>query len=393
VAQVLRGAGHQAYFAGGSVRDLLLGLDPKDYDVVTDARPDRIAALFRRTQMIGAAFGVVQVRLMGHAYEVATFRSDGAYVDGRRPESVTYADTLEEDVARRDFTINALLMEPESGQVIDVVGGRADLEAGLIRAVGEPDRRFAEDRLRMLRAVRFAARFDFALEAETRAAIERHAPEVWDVSVERIAIEVDGILSGAHPKRGLDLLDETGLASAALPFLPPAPEARAQVLDRLRRHQAWRRLDEPERTHCAWAILLGEEDSAEAALRPMRASRERMRACQALLDRRADLRRGGTGEEPTFLRMAADEPRMLLDAYAEALGADKGRRALAQAADALRHDPLPERPLLSGMDLQAMGLSPGPAFKGLLAGLDEEVLARRVRTRAEAEAWVRAQLD
>lgn len=393
MAQVLRGAGHQAYFAGGSVRDLLLGLDPKDYDVVTDARPDRIAALFRRTQMIGAAFGVVQVRLMGHAYEVATFRSDGAYVDGRRPESVTYADTLEEDVARRDFTINALLMEPESGQVIDVVGGRADLEAGLIRAVGEPDRRFAEDRLRMLRAVRFAARFDFALEAETRAAIERHAPEVWDVSVERIAIEVDGILSGAHPKRGLDLLDETGLASAALPFLPPAPEARAQVLDRLRRHQAWRRLDEPERTHCAWAILLGEEDSAEAALRPMRASRERMRACQALLDRRADLRRGGTGEEPTFLRMAADEPRMLLDAYAEALGADKGRRALAQAADALRHDPLPERPLLSGMDLQAMGLSPGPAFKGLLAGLDEEVLARRVRTRAEAEAWVRAQLD
>lgn len=393
MAEVLREAGHQAYFAGGSVRDLLLGLEPKDYDLVTDARPERIAALFERTQMIGAAFGVVQVRLMGHAFEVATFRSDGAYLDGRRPETVTYADTLEEDVARRDFTINALLMDPNSREVIDVVGGRADLEAGLVRAVGEPERRFAEDRLRMLRAVRFAARFDFSLEAETRAAIERHASEVWDVSVERIVIEVDGILSGAHPERGLDLLDETGLAAAALPFLPRAPEARGQVLDRLRHHQAWRRLEETDRLNCAWALLLGEEDSAEAALRPMRASRERMRACQALLDRRTLLRRGGSGQEPEFVRMAADESVTTLDAYAEALGAQAGRRALEAAAESLRRAPLPKRPILSGKDLQAMGLSPGPAFKRLLAGLDEEVLARRIQTSAEAEAWVRAQLD
>ncbi|MEM1025149.1 MAG: CCA tRNA nucleotidyltransferase [Myxococcota bacterium] len=393
VARVLRGAGHQAFFAGGSVRDLLLGEQPKDYDVVTDARPERIAQLFRRTRMIGAAFGVVQVRIDRHAYEVATFRADGSYTDGRRPESVRYADTLEEDVARRDFTINALLMNPESDEVIDVVGGRADLEAGLVRAVGEPDRRFAEDRLRMLRAIRFAARFGFELESDTLAAVKRHAAEVWDVSVERIVIEVDGVLDSAFPERGLTLMDETGLASSALPFLPRGPEARSNVLARLVEHGAWRVLPEPERIHCAWAILLGElsPDEAERALRSMRASRERVRACRTLLERRETLRRAAPALD--LLRMAADESVPTLQAYAEALGARDGYRALEDAVRSLRTDPLPPRPLLSGRELQAMGLSPGPAFKALLAGVDEQVLQRRIRTRAEAEAWVKERLS
>ena len=196
VVRTLRDAGHVAYFAGGCVRDLLLGRDPKDYDVATDAPPARVRQLFRNTQAVGAAFGVILVRLNRSTIEVATFRTDGTYTDGRRPDTVTFA-TAEEDAKRRDFTINGLFMDPLDGdKVIDHVGGRADLDAKLIRAIGNPDERFAEDHLRLLRAVRFAARLGFRVEAATADAIRRHASDVQLISPERVGDELRRMLPG-----------------------------------------------------------------------------------------------------------------------------------------------------------------------------------------------------
>jgi poly(A) polymerase len=220
VVTALRTAGYEAYWAGGCVRDQVLGFVPDDYDVATSATPDEVRRLFgqRRTLAIGAAFGVIAV-LGGKAsgqVEVATFRQDAAYTDGRRPDAVTYSRP-EEDARRRDFTINALFYDPLARRVIDFVGGQQDLERGIVRAVGDPQARFAEDKLRLLRAVRFAARFGFALEERTRAAVEHMAAQVTVVSAERIAQEVRAML--VHPSRaqGLVLMQETGLLAAILP--------------------------------------------------------------------------------------------------------------------------------------------------------------------------------
>ena len=186
IVRALRAAGHEVYLAGGCVRDMVLALAPKDYDVATSADPATVQALFPATRPVGAAFGVVLVMRRGVAFEVATFRADGAYHDGRRPSTVDFGATARGDVERRDFTLNALLYDPESGAVLDHVGGRADIAARVIRAVGEPERRFAEDRLRMLRAVRFACRFGFEIQPDTLPAVRAHADAVHGVSAERI---------------------------------------------------------------------------------------------------------------------------------------------------------------------------------------------------------------
>ena len=188
VCATLQSHGYQALIAGGSVRDVLLKRAPADFDVATDALPDQVIAIFPKSVAVGAQFGVVQVWHGEFKVEVATFRADGDYSDGRRPDQVIYTKSPEEDVRRRDFTINGLLMEPESGKVLDFVGGQADLKAGLIRAIGDPDKRFAEDKLRLIRAVRFAARFGFAIEAATLAAIQRHAKDIQVVSAERLRL-------------------------------------------------------------------------------------------------------------------------------------------------------------------------------------------------------------
>ena len=189
VVQRLRQVGHIAYFAGGCVRDLLLGLQPKDYDVATDARPERVRAIFANTQAVGQAFGVILVHLGTSTIDVATFRSDGAYSDGRRPDEVKFT-SAQEDAQRRDFTVNGLFLDPVDGRVIDYVGGQQDLAAHLIRAIGTADARFEEDHLRLLRAVRFAARFDFAIEEQTEQAIQRHAAQLARISPERVGDEL-----------------------------------------------------------------------------------------------------------------------------------------------------------------------------------------------------------
>src|SRR5580692_8603958 len=189
ICATLRRNGHQAYLVGGCVRDLILGREPADYDVATDARPERVQELFPRSLAVGARFGVILVVEEGVQVEVATFRSDVGYSDGRHPDHVVYADSPQEDVQRRDFTINGLLMDPATGEVLDFVGGRADLQAGIVRAIGDPRLRFAEDKLRMLRAVRFAARFGFQIEPQTLAAAQELAAQVTQVSPERIREE------------------------------------------------------------------------------------------------------------------------------------------------------------------------------------------------------------
>ena len=232
----LRGRGHQGYLAGGCVRDLLLNREPADYDVATDSTPQQVMQIFPRTYAVGEQFGVVLVpyaeddvaisasasaeRTSAHhrgAIEVATFRSDVGYSDGRHPDEVRFTKDPREDVERRDFTINGMMLDPASKEILDFVGGRADLDAGIIRAIGEPERRFAEDKLRMLRAVRFAARFDYEIEPATLAAIQKLASEIHQVSAERVREELTKMLTEGHARRAFLLLDATGLLREVLP--------------------------------------------------------------------------------------------------------------------------------------------------------------------------------
>lgn len=220
VVAELRAAGFEAYWAGGCVRDRLLGITPKDYDVATDARPEQVRALFgeRRTIAIGAAFGVITIlgpKIAGQI-EVATFRADAEYSDGRRPDAVTFSNARE-DALRRDFTINGMFYDPIRDEVLDYVGGRADLEDHVLRAIGDPHARIREDKLRMLRAVRFAAHFGFAIEPQTEAAIRQSARDVQVVSAERITQELRRMWTDPHRVRGLELLKEAGLLDVILP--------------------------------------------------------------------------------------------------------------------------------------------------------------------------------
>ena len=229
VAETLRGHGHQAFFAGGCVRDLLLGLAPKDFDVATSATPDQVIALFARTLQVGAHFGVVLVleefEAQTVATEVATFRHDGAYADGRRPDSVRFSLSPAEDVERRDFTVNGMLLDPAriagglvpEAAVLDLVGGRADLERRVIRTIGSPSLRFDEDKLRMLRGIRFAARLGFAIDPATLAAMRALAAGIGQVSLERIRDELTRMLTEGHARRAFELLDESGLLVQVLP--------------------------------------------------------------------------------------------------------------------------------------------------------------------------------
>ena len=232
IIRTLREKGFHAYLVGGCVRDLLLGRTPKDYDVATNATPQQMMSIFPETYAVGAQFGVVLVpvpesdradagtnssKRTVNEVEVATFRSDIGYSDGRHPDEVRFSQDPREDVLRRDFTINGMLLDPLTDEVLDYVGGQKDLEAGMVRAIGDPEQRFAEDKLRMLRAVRFAARFAYAIEDETFAAIQKLAKDVGLVSRERVRDELTRVLTEEHPRRAFQLLDESGLLKEVLP--------------------------------------------------------------------------------------------------------------------------------------------------------------------------------
>ena len=407
MVRALRGAGHEALFAGGCVRDALLGLEPTDFDVATGATPEEVQALFRSTQAVGAAFGVVlvhqKVAKRRVSTEVATFRTDGAYADGRRPEAVTFA-TAEEDAQRRDFTCNGLFRDPLHGTpeaagggghpladadgVIDFVGGRADLAAGVLRAIGVPAERFAEDHLRLLRLVRFAARFGFRIDAATEAAARAAAPRVAGVAAERVGQELRRMLTAPPPApaRGAVLLRELGLIDHVL---GPGPDLAFRTLKNLSG-------DLPHATAlAALAIDRSAGDELDAAL----LVRDRWAASLSLSNTVAEgatsaalvlreLREWGRTRTARRKRLAASPgfavgPLALLHAVAPEEAERVEEEVEALAADGIGLAP---PPLLDGRALIAAGLRPGPAFKQMLDAAYDAQLEGRVRATEEALA-------
>jgi len=381
VIRALRDTGHEALLAGGCVRDELLGVEPKDYDVATSARPEQVQRLFRRTVAVGAAFGVVEVlgpyRLN---VQVATFRSDGAYIDGRRPESVVFC-SAEEDAQRRDFTINGMFFDPLDERLIDHVGGQADLQTGLLRAIGDPEARFREDRLRMLRAVRMAARFRLEIDPATGAAIRAMAPQLADgVSAERIADELRKMLVDPHRARAMRLFAEYGFVDVVF---SGDIRLHPDVTDRL-----------GERTTfpLAFAALIyteGRPRAGEIALRLKLSSEERGRIEWLVENHRtlADVR----SMPPSRLKPLLVHPGIEdLTALHRAIGHDPDaldyaiaiRRQWDEAGE------LNPPPLLTGNDLLALGLPQGPMYKMLLQRVRDAQLDGEIATHEQAVGLV-----
>ena len=400
IVVALRDAGHTAYFAGGCVRDELLALEPADYDVATDARPDRIRSLFRRTTEVGASFGVVLVHDDGPVVEVATFRADGPYTDRRRPDTITFSDPVA-DARRRDFTINALFLDPlddtgeprspRGGAVLDHVGGLRDIDARLIRAVGDPATRLAEDHLRAIRAVRFAARLGFTIHQGTADAIAAHARELVGVSRERIGEELRRML--AHPARAqaVALLSALGLDAPVLDTQPV--EAPTPVLDALQADATY------PAALAAWAIDRGSLSSPDHGRATLRLWRRALCLSNDERDRMWEILTGVhlVDEQWGSLGVAQQKRTAARPWFEDALCVLQARRpdrarALSREVQQLRSSPggLAPTPLVTGDDLAELGLSPGPRFKVLLDAAYDAQLEGGVATRAEALELVRS---
>lgn len=393
VVQKLRDAGHQALWAGGCVRDQLLGLQPKDYDVATSARPEQVRDVFghRRSLPIGAAFGVITVLGPKAAgpIEVATFRKDAAYSDGRHPDSVTFSDP-HEDAQRRDFTINGLFFDPVADQVIDYVGGQDDLKAGVIRAIGVPRDRITEDKLRMLRAVRFAAKFGFAIEPLTMQAVRDQATELVIVSAERIAEELRKMLTLDRRRLGVELLAQADLLEVILPeargIHTLAWEQTLAILDRLH----W-----PVFSQSLAALLrpLAETPEGLARLvdivcRRLKLSLEELTQVQRILRDEPMLRRASTFTWPQLQRLLVTpgiEP--VLDfaaAVSSVFDPDPSELDLCNRMLALPATLVNPEPLINGEDLKLLGLHPGPNFRTILDAVRNAQLEGLVNSAEEA---------
>jgi poly(A) polymerase len=402
VAQRLREAGYEALWAGGCVRDLLLEHPPVDYDVATSARPEQVRSLFgqRRTLAVGAAFGVIIVKGPDKAsgqVEVATFRNDSTYSDGRRPDSVTYSTAIE-DARRRDFTINGMFYDPLAEQVLDYVGGREDLQRGVIRAIGDADARIAEDKLRMLRAVRFAARFAFAIEPETHAALARHADDLRVVSGERMAAEMRKTLSCHGRVRGAREWAETGLLRVLIP----------QLAERWRecgpRALALAQAAAPERWEVVLAALLAPLLSGPVEARFVQELKHRLRLANEEADgiefalQHHFLLANAQHEPWSRIQPLLAQPRARIAVELVAARAGAGEIP-PESADWLREklqlapEILDPPPLLDGRDLQAAGLQPGPRFRQLLGEARQRQLDAQLVDRTAALAWLRQQVS
>ena len=449
IVRTLREGGYQAYLCGGCVRDLLLKREPADYDVTTDATPAEVMRIFPETYAVGAQFGVVLVPIpseeragpddhppvsspeaqkdfrpstKANVVEVATFRSDVSYTDGRHPDAVRFSKDPREDVERRDFTINGLLMDPMSGEVLDFVGGRGDLEAQIIRAIGDPRRRFTEDKLRMLRAVRFAARFGYKIDDFTFAAIQELAPQIHQVSPERIREELSKMLAEGHAREAFLLLDQSGLLREVLPEIsamkgveqPPQyhPEGDVFVhtlllLEKLP-HQssvtlAWGALLHdvgkpstfrvaPDRIRFDGHVEVGVK-MGEAICRRLRFSNDETEQILALIDNHMRFAHVLQMKESTlkkFLRMTEFDEHLelhrmdcqashgILTAY------DFAKEKLAT----IPPNRMRPAPLVTGDDLIAAGYSPGPRFKEILSAIEDGQLEGRFTSKEDAMEFV-----
>jgi len=454
VIRTLREHGHQAYLVGGCVRDLLLHREPADYDVATDATPRDVMRIFPETYAVGAQFGVVLVPIDGltahdleqaahreeqedqtpteaakhHAIEVATFRSDGLYTDGRHPDQVRFSKTAEEDVQRRDFTINGLLLDPldpesqPNGKLIDYVGGRADLDAGIIRTVGDAKRRFAEDKLRMLRAIRFAARFEYQIDPATFAAIQRLAANIHQVSRERIREELTKMLTEGHAKRAFELLDQSGLLHEVLPEIekmkgvqqPPEYHPEGDVfihtlglLEQLpagvSRTLAWGALLHdvgkpptfrvaPDRIRFDGHVEVGEAMARDIAHR-LRMSNDDTEQILALVHNHmkfADAMKMKQSTLKRFMRLP-NFPEHLALHRLDCLSSHANLQMYDFVSDKLKETPPAEirpEPLVSGDDLIALGHRPGPVFREILSAVEDQQLEGTLTTREAALDFV-----
>jgi poly(A) polymerase len=449
IVRTLRARGHRAYFAGGCVRDFLLQRTPADYDVATSATPQQVMEIFPETYAVGAQFGVVLVPLpvhattnripteddaalesalaseasKAHAIEVATFRTDVSYSDGRHPDAVRFSQDPREDAERRDFTINGLFLDPETNEVLDFVGGQSDLKAKIIRAIGVPDRRFAEDKLRMLRAVRFAARFGYAIDSATFASIKKLAPKISQVSHERVRDELTKMLTEGHARRAFLLLDESGLLREVLPEIsamhgveqPPQyhPEGDVFVHTLL----LLEHLPHPCPLTLAWGALLHDVGKpatfrvapdrirfdghvevgvriGEQICRRLRFSNDDTEQILALIDnhmRFADIPRMKQSTLKRFLRMPRFDEHLEL----HRLDCSASHRNLSLydfAREQLASTPAEKMrpvPLVTGDDLIANGYMPGPVFKEILSSVEDAQLEGRLDSREQALAFVR----
>lgn len=384
VVRRLRDQGHTAYYAGGCVRDMLLGGEPKDYDIATDAEPERVRQLFRRAQLVGAQFGVVRVRHRGHWIEVATFRQDIDYQDGRRPSRVTFTNA-EKDARRRDFTVNGLFYDPVDERVLDFVGGKQDLEARLIRAIGVPAERFAEDHLRLLRAARLAARLGFEVDPATADAIRAHAASLARITPERVREELDKMLAHPERRRAIALTAELGL----LPYLWPGSDWPP---DRLKRVLAVLAALPPTADFTlGMAGMLHDRPVADVrrVATDLRSSNQQVEDMSWLVARREQLLASAT-MSPAELKRLMTCPRFpdlvaLHEAVLRACGAllESVDAARARAAVIPAGEVAPP-PFITGEDLIARGLPPGPRFKVILNDLYTAQLNGELQHREEA---------
>lgn len=378
----LRDAGHSSFLAGGCVRDRLLGLEPKDYDVATEAVPTRVVELFPRARTVGAQFGVVLVRRHGVDIEVATFRSDGTYSDGRRPDSVRFG-TAEEDAQRRDFTINGLFFDPFENRVIDFVNGQADLKDGIIRTIGDPSLRFGEDHLRMLRAVRFAARFDFQIAAETMTAIQDNAAKLSLVSVERIWMELERMLVHESRAQAWRHIVESGLRSHLAPGWPVSEGVDTFARKRLEGFPLGF-----SNVAAAFAALVSDLSAKSVAdvCRGLRLSNQLTRDVRWLVASLPSVHRPKAIELADLKILIADRcwPALLDLLRADLSAKGEGLEIISDLqgrADSIPEERVAPPPLVTGDDLQSLGYSPhrcfGPILKAVYrAQLNEELDSR-----------------
>jgi poly(A) polymerase len=406
------------------VRDILLGRDPADYDVATSARPDEVLSTFPKALAVGAQFGVVLVPFGSHKVEVATFRSDGTYSDGRHPDAVRFSQTAEEDVQRRDFTINGLLLDPlDHDRVLDYVGGRADIERGIIRTIGEAHRRFAEDKLRMLRAIRFTARFRYTIAAETMAAIQELAQQIHQVSRERIRDEITKMLTEGAARRAFELFDESKLLREVLPEVaamkgveqPPQfhPEgdvwthtlmlleglpsgasptlAWAALLHDVGKPPTFRRA--PDRIRFDSHADVGEKMAREIGHR-FRMSNEEIGQIAAIVAQHMKFPEILNMRESTlkrFLRQPKFEEHLevhRLDCLASHGDLTLHNLAIEKLAT-LHEEQIRPKPLITGYDLIKLGYQPGPEFREILTRVEDLQLEGQLVDPRQAIEWVR----
>ncbi len=418
IARRLRASGHEALFAGGAVRDRLRGVAPEDHDIATSAQPEEVQALFDRTVAVGAAFGVVLVE----GVEVATFREDLGSADGRHPAGVRFADARR-DALRRDFTVNGMFEEPETGEVLDFVGGREDLKARVVRAIGDPVLRFREDRLRLLRAVRFATVLDFRIEQATLRAVREAAPSVAEVSAERVRDELTKILLSGRGGRGLGLLFDTGLLEAILPEVaaldglpqPARHHPEGDVLTHTRMLLDGYREGGEEVALAALLHDVGKKPTLEMKegkpafprhaqvgaelageiLRRLRYPNRVVHQVVEIVDRHMDWPQLKQMREAKRRRLLLREDLPLhmemhrLDCLA--CHGDTSVHAYAlEERRRLEAEPPPVKPLLDGNDLIGMGFAPGPSFKAMLDAIVDAQLEGAVKNADEARAFVRS---